>query len=303
MGQYLRSPVQGGKPYYRINQMTKFLIDYPRALIKLVLFISIISTYFVCAIIKYFSHIDAVKRRRSLLKNSKFFCSLLVKVYNIKLNVVHPLDEKAKGLIVGNHMGFIDVVCMNAISDCVFITSVEMKKTPFLGQITKLAGCGYVNRKNRMHINKELEEMASIMKQGFRVVLYPESVASDGEQVLPFKKTLIMSARVAGEPIYPYVFNFRKVNNREVRFSDRDSLCWYGDQGFISSLWRSLQLKSIDCEIKFLEPMKVAHDDERDLVAYQLHQRIEAQFIPFKKGMNQEVDGSILVGDTKSEGV
>lgn len=283
--------------------MTKIFVNYPRAFFKLLIFILIISTYLICATVKYFTKFDSFERRKVLLKNSRFFASLLVKAYNVKLNVIHPLGKDVKGLIIGNHMGFIDVVCMNAISDCVFITSIEMKKTPLLGQITQLAGCGYVNRKNRMNINKELEQIATIMKQGFRVVLYPESVASDGEQVLAFKKTLLMSAGFAGEPIYPYVFNFRKVNGREVKFSDRDALCWYGDQGFVGSLWRSLQLKSIECEIKFLEPMKIEKDDDRDFVAEKLHDQIEAEFVPFRKNMNLKSDGAIIGDNSAPERV
>lgn len=141
-----------------------------------------------------------------------------------------------------------------------------------------------------MNIHEELKGITEVLKEGFRVVLYAESVASDGEKVLPFKKTLIMSAGLADKPIRPFVFNFRKVNGGPVYFSQRDSLCWYGDQTFFPAIWRAMQLDSAVCEIEFLPLFFPNPDDDRTKVANYLHQLVSDKFVPFYPSMNLEVE-------------
>ncbi len=259
-----------------------------RAVFRLLFFISLILCFFVVALVHTALNRNLVKRRQKLLNNASFFSRLMLKAFNVELICKENIPENENSLVIGNHMGFIDIVCLQALRGSVFITSLEMKNTPVLGQITDLGACAYVDRKNRMNIHEELKGIVSVLKEGFRVVLYAESVASDGEKVLPFKKTLIMSAGLAERPIRPFVFNFRSVNGGPVYFSQRDSLCWYGDQTFFPAIWRSMQLNSVLCEIEFLPLVFPKVEDDRTKVANYLHQMISEKFVPFYPSMNLE---------------
>ncbi len=256
-----------------------------RAALRLLLFVIIITEYFFWAILKYFSTADEVERRKKLIANGSRTGRLITKAFNIELICRQNIPEDEASLLVGNHVGFIDIVCLSALRSGVFITSLEMKKTPVLGQITDLGGCTYVNRQSRLSIQDELKGLVDVLKEGFRVVLYAESVASNGEQVLPFKKTLIMAAGLAGKPIRPFVFNFRKVNGGEVRYSDRDSLCWYGDQTFFPAIWRSLKLDSVTCEIEFLPLMFPKPEDDRTQLSKDLHLAVSSKYVAFAPDM------------------
>lgn len=257
-----------------------------RAALRLLKFVVAILIFFALAIFNYFSTSDPVLRRRRLTANATRTARGILKAFNVELICNQNVPEEETCLLVGNHVGFIDIVCLTAICNSVFITSLEMKSTPVLGQISELGGCAYVDRKNRMRIQDELRGIIDVLKQGFRVVLYAESVASNGEQVLPFKKTLLMSAGLAGKPIRPFVFNFVKVNGGPVQYEQRDSLCWYGDQTFFPAIWRSLQLDSLTCEIEFLPLVHPSPDDDRTELASKVHDMVAAKFLPFYPGMN-----------------
>jgi 1-acyl-sn-glycerol-3-phosphate acyltransferase len=254
---------------------------YIRAIVKLFLFFFILVSYFVLAGFIYLSSFNLVNRRLRLIKNTQWYANFLAFVFRVKVVCKNPIDKFENSLIVGNHLGFIDALCLQKIQPCVFITSVEMKQTPVLGQISQLAGCAYVNRLNRLNIQDELQDIVRVLKQGFRVVLYAEAQSSNGEQVLPFKKTLMMAAGFADRPIRPYVFNFTKVNGRAVEYKDRDHLCWYGDQNFFAAIFRTMQLKSIECEIEFLDLMFIRPDDDRTTVSITVHDCIAEKFKPF----------------------
>ncbi|MBY0553619.1 1-acyl-sn-glycerol-3-phosphate acyltransferase [bacterium] len=263
-----------------------------RAALRFLMFIAVILLYFVLAIFKYISTSDPIERRKKLTKNGSFVANLIMKAFNIELICKENIPEEEASLILGNHVGFIDIVCLVSLRNGVFITSLEMKNTPVLGQIADLGGCAYVNRQNRLGIQDELKGMVDVLKQGFRVVLYPESVASNGEQVLPFKKTLIMSAGLAGKPIRPFVFNFRKVNGQPVKYEDRDSVCWYGDQTFLPAIWRSLKLDSVTCEIEFLPLIFPKPDEDRTQLSLRLHAIVNDKYVPFTPDMNIQVNTS-----------
>lgn len=252
-----------------------------RAVIRFFKFIFVILAYFVIASILSFTTMNPVTRRRRQVAVTSWVSRMILIAFNIKLICKNPIDKNETSLLVGNHMGFIDIICLQALQPSVFVTSLEMKHTPVLGQICDLGGCAYVDRKNRMKIQDELKGMVDVLKEGFKVVLYAESVASNGEQVLPFKKTLIMSAGHAGKPIRPFVFNYREVNNGKVEFKHRDSVCWYGDQTFGPAIWRSLQLDSVTCEIEFLPQVHITADSNRTEVANTVHKMVAEKFTPF----------------------
>ncbi len=259
-----------------------------RAAYRLIFFVFIILGYFLTAAFHYYTEKSSVEKRKKLVKNANFYSKFMLKAFNVELICKENIPEDENSLVVGNHMGFIDIVCLQALRGGVFITSLEMKNTPVLGLITDLGGCAYVDRRNRMNIHEELKGITEVLKQGFRIVLYAESVSSNGEKVLPFKKTLLMAAGLANRPIRPYVFNFRKVNQGPVFFSQRDNLCWYGDQTFFPAIWKSLQLDSVTCEIEFLPLVYPKPEDDRTKVANHLHAIISEKFVPFYPSMNKE---------------
>lgn len=258
-----------------------------RAVFRLLFFVVIIIVFFSTGIYIYFTNkTDLNARRKKLIENGTRYCRFILKTFNVKLICKNPIPADEASLLVGNHMGFIDIVCILSLQPVVFITSRELRETPFLGQITEMGACAYVDRRSRMKIQEELMDIINVLKQGFRVVLFAEATSSNGEQVLPFKKTLMMSSGFSHRPIRPFCFNFRKVNDGPVLYEHRDSLCWYGDIGFFTSVWKSMNLDSIEAEIEFLPLVTVPVDADRTEISNKIHSFVQQKFNPFKADMN-----------------
>lgn len=256
-----------------------------RAIKRFLFFLIVLIYFFARAAVLYISTSDPILRRRRLIKNSTHVGRLLMRSFDVTVISKNVPPEEEKSLLVGNHIGFIDIVSLQSVISPVFITSTEMKNTPLLGQITQLGGCTYVNRKSRLSIQNELQDLVKTLKEGFKVVLYAESVASNGEQVLPFKKTLMTAAGKAGVPIRPFVFNFTSVDGGPVKFKHRDSLCWYADEGFDKIMWRTLQLEKITVQIEFLPLVHVSEDEDRGLLANRIHAMVSSHYLPFYPSM------------------
>ncbi|MNJ93334.1 1-acyl-sn-glycerol-3-phosphate acyltransferase [compost metagenome] len=267
-----------------------------RGVVRFILFFLIILVFLIWSYICHLFVRDSKRRLQVFSGNGSYFSGLILKVFGLDLKVINkPADDKPF-LLVSNHMGFVDILMLGSQFPMLFITSKEMKETPFLGTLTEMGGCIYVERRSRTKILDEMKSIVESLQKGFRVVLYPEATSTNGEKVLPFKKTLMMAAAHAGVPIQPVVVNFREVNGEEFNVKWRDHLCWYGDIPFVTSLWKSLSLKSVKAELEFLEPFMTSTEDDRGLVAAKAHAAISEKFRPVKP-MPNEIDSSEMEVD------
>lgn len=224
---------------------------------------------------------DRVLRRRRFSAHASWWCRQLCRAFNITVVVTGQPSPDQVGLVVGNHLGFIDILAGASVRPNLFVTSQEMRETPVLGLLTEMGGCIYVERRSRANIRNELGEITETLKRGLRVVLYPEAASTNGEGILPFKRTLLTAAANAGVPILPFVFNFREINGEPgFQMKYRDSVCWYGDMPFYTALWRACGLKSLVCEIEYLSPVYTKSDNDRAAVAEAVRQMILMKYRP-----------------------
>lgn len=258
-----------------------------RGVYRFIIFVTVVLSFLAWSFLCHWVIRDPQKRMHRFSRNTQFFCGLMIKGLGLNLKVINKPSPDEKFLIVSNHMGFVDILSLATSLPLLFVTSKEMRETPFLGLLTEMGGCLYVERRSRTKILEEMKAMVDALKQGFRVVLYPEATSTNGERVLPFKKTLMMAAAQAGVPIQPVVINFREINGEEFNLKWRDHVCWYGDIPFVTSMWKTMTLKSVTAEIEFLEKIHASPEDDRGAVAEKAHALISAKFVPVK-GVPQE---------------
>jgi lyso-ornithine lipid O-acyltransferase len=217
-------------------------------------------------------------RRARFVANVNWFSRLGLYLMSAKIKDINYPNQSTRFLVVSNHLGFVDILILAAQLPAVFVTSNEMKETPFLGLLTEMAGSLYVERRDRSNILKERQTMTEAMHAGFDVVLYPEGASGDGQMVMPFKKTLMMAVAGTGYSILPVVINFTKCNGEEFSDKWRDYICWYGKQSFLGSLIRTLSLKNFEASVEFLTPVKVDHEDQRNEIVPRIREMISEKY-------------------------
>lgn len=254
-----------------------------RIALKILYFLGIAVLYLTSAYFIHFTTKDPKTRKRKFSDNAGKYTALVCKLYNIKIEVEQSVNFHENGLIVGNHMGFIDILVMHSLTKALFVTSHEMRETPLLGLITEMAGCLFVERRNKANILGELKNIIDALGDGFDVTLYPEATSHNGEEVLPFKRTLLTAAAAAGKPIIPYCFNFKSLDGEPFSLKNRDQVCWYGDMTFFPSLLRAMSVKEIVVEVTFLEAYYPKMEEERGVVADEIRRRIVEKFRPVQQ--------------------
>jgi 1-acyl-sn-glycerol-3-phosphate acyltransferase len=147
-------------------------------------------------------------------------------------------------LWVSNHVGYLDIVSLAALSPVVFVCKSEVAHWPILGILARLSGALFLERGNAraaMRVNATIEKALS---EGMHVVVFPEGTSSDGRDVLPFKSALFQSAAQGGFPVKPLAMRYRRHASQAL-----GPLAWYGDADFASHFWRVLAHRWITVQI------------------------------------------------------
>lgn len=179
----------------------------------------------------------------------------LLEVLGIQVTTNGRFEPKTY-LIVSNHLSYTDILVIASLHPCAFVTSLEMKKAPFLGQLISLAGCLFVNRKNKSRINQEISQLRLALVHGISVVFFPEATSTDGADVLRFKRPLFESSIATQTPILPLTINYEKINGKKLSTENRDFIFWYGDMDFFPHFMSLLKQNTIKVNLTVHEAFK-----------------------------------------------
>ncbi len=193
--------------------------------------------------------------------------ALVLRLLNIRITVHGDLKSVGHQLVVSNHLSYLDVLVFLRFFPALFITSTEIRDTPVLGHICKLAGCFFVERRRDLRTpetkQQELGDMLEKFRQGFSVFLFPEGTSSDGSSVLPFKGTFFQLAVDTQTPVRPLCLKYLGKN--------RDVPPWYGDMTFPDHLFRVCLQEQIEVSLTVLPEVT---GTEKMLLAKQCHSLI-----------------------------
>jgi len=173
----------------------------------------------------------------------------------------------AEGLVVCNHLGYVDVIVIAAQTPLVFVAKSDVRKWPVIGRLLKSAGTILADRNRRLSATNTAEEIFSAMGKGLPVVLFPEGTSSDGSSVLPFKPTLLQIALDTGKSITPAAIAYT-ASSGDVK----NDVCYWGDHAFVSHLFRLAKIRNLTARLVIGEAPDLPND--RKIAARVLHDEV-----------------------------
>ncbi len=175
----------------------------------------------------------------------------------------------ACGLVVSNHLSYLDILIISAAMPCFFVAKMEIDSWPYFGKAARTGGTIFLDRSSRASAKSVAEQISERLELPVPVLLFPEGTSTDGAQVLRFHSRLIDPATAAGAPITAaavrYVVEDGDVEERE--------LCWYGDESFATHLWKVLGVAGFSARLWFGEPQIYS---DRRIAADRTHAEITA---------------------------
>lgn len=187
-------------------------------------------------------------------------------------------------LFVCNHLSYMDVLVIHAKVPACFVTSREIRETPVLGQVCYVAGCLFVERRNKNNVHNEVSEISEGLRQGLNVAIFPEATSTNGEKILRFRRPLYVAALDSQTPVLPICLNYHTVGGKPIDSVLRDKIFWYGDMDFVAHLWTLAGSGGVLADLIFLPPVIPGPDDDATMLAERSQKAVESVFRPVIKG-------------------
>jgi 1-acyl-sn-glycerol-3-phosphate acyltransferase len=189
--------------------------------------------------------------------------TLRVMVGDVEMNGPTP----RAGLLVSNHLSYVDILLLASIVPAVFVSKSEVRNWPVFGWFSRLAGTIFVDRTRRTHVAQISAEIDAHLEAGHVVILFPEGTSSNGRDVLPFRSSLLEPVSDAPHALFAaHIAYFLRGGSVE------NDVCYWGDMTLLPHLIKLLSQSRIQARVRFSQVAVPAAD--RKELARQLHAEV-----------------------------
>lgn len=190
--------------------------------------------------------------------------------FTLKIEGTLPAEP---GLIAANHVSWIDIFAINALTPVAFVSKDDVIHWPIIGTLARHNETIFLQRGNRGHTHTIGKDMANRLKQGSWLAVFPEGTTSDGTYLRPFHGALLQPAIDANVPVTPVAIRYE---NNEGQLSllpayDGDTTLW-------ESFCAILSARELVVHLSIGEPLHVepsTGNQGRKQLANILHDKID----------------------------
>jgi 1-acyl-sn-glycerol-3-phosphate acyltransferase len=171
-------------------------------------------------------------------------CKFVLRRTGFGLRVIG--QPPARGLLVSNHLSYLDIMLFGSVVPCVFVSKSEVRRWPILGLLAALGGTVFIDRSSKVSAAQAAQRIEKLLADGILVLIFPEGTSSDGTEVLRFHTSLFEPAIRAAVPVTAASIGYTAIPN-----VSESSLCYYGDVSFGPHILKTMQLETVTGTIRF----------------------------------------------------
>ncbi|MEQ1556749.1 MAG: lysophospholipid acyltransferase family protein [Gallionella sp.] len=157
----------------------------------------------------------------------------LLDILAVRIHCDTALSVTTQGLIVSNHISWLDVFVLSALVPMRFVAKSEVRAWPVFGWLCARAQTLFIERGNARAAARMNAQMAALLKCGECLAVFPEGTTTDGTQLAHFHASLLQPAIDADVPLHPFALRY------ETAEGQRSTVAAYiDDLSFGASLWQ-----------------------------------------------------------------
>lgn len=188
-----------------------------------------------------------------------------------------------EGLVVCNHISYVDIPVIAAHFPCGFVSKAEVRSWPVFGWLAVAGGSLFLKRESRTATRQVAEAMRERLGRGDRLVVFPEGTSSNGEEVLPFRTALFAAAIEAGVPVVPAALTYEIAEG-----TGAEGVAYWGEMTLFPHLCRLMRMRGIKARFVWGEPLVPGLD--RKTLAVVARERVAE----LKRGAELAGTGAVL---------
>lgn len=167
------------------------------------------------------------------------------------------------GLIVSNHLGYLDVMVLAAVAAPVFVSKLEVASWPVAGLLANVAGTVYIDRRRMADVVRVGASITPVIAQGQPIAVFLEGKSTAGDVVLPFRPALLEPAVAHDWDVTPTFLRYELPHGGD----PAQDVCYWGDHVFVPHLLRLLGQREVRATVVFgpTERATAVAPDRREL--------------------------------------
>ena len=188
-----------------------------------------------------FPLVDDARKRRLV----KRWSERLLRILKVQARVDGELATAAGNvLIVANHVSWLDIFVLNAHHPVRFVGKAELARWPVVSRIVRGAGTVFIERERRRDTHRVNRKMATVLAGGDVVAIFPEGTCTYGDDVLPFKSSLLQAIVEAEGHVQPVAIRYRTPDG-ELAMAPT----YVGETSFAQSFWAVCSERALTVEL------------------------------------------------------
>jgi 1-acyl-sn-glycerol-3-phosphate acyltransferase len=183
------------------------------------------------------------KQQRRILQS---WSAALLTIMHVRISTsgAESLPDVSGGLVVANHISWLDVIVLNSILPLRFVAKSEVRRWPVIGWLCAQAQTLFIARHKRSDTAHTNRKMVEALQQGNCMALFPEGTTTDGSQVKHFHASLLQPAIEAQTRIYPVAIRYHDTNG-----NPNTDAAYIDEMSFIESLWKILRSRDLHVHV------------------------------------------------------
>jgi 1-acyl-sn-glycerol-3-phosphate acyltransferase len=129
--------------------------------------------------------------------------------------------EKRPTVFVGNHIGYLDIPLLHAVTGASFLAKRQVSRWPLIGRCANLLNTVWVDRDSKNSRSAARRAIGVALLQGRSVVVFPSGTTTMDE-CKPWRRGIFEIASALGVQVCPFRLTYFPL--RECAFIDQDAL-------------------------------------------------------------------------------
>jgi len=204
----------------------------------------------------------------------------------VRVRVVGAPCRDRPLLVTPNHVSWLDINLIGSLMPLSFVAKSEVAGWPLFGLFAKLQRTVFVDRTRRTATGSAASELGARLSEGDCMVLFPEGTSWRGDDVLPFRSTLLGAARNAmlhgGHErvwVQPLTIAYTRLGGLPIGRDERARVGWYGDVELPEHLWGVFLAGGLDVELIWGEALPFDETTNRKKLAATLEATVRRDLV------------------------
>ena len=213
-------------------------------------------------------------QREQKLQAIQRWASKVLQILEIEVHCNQAPDADFAGLVVSNHLSWLDVLVIQSLMPGVFVAKAEVRYWPLIGAMARNCATIFVDRATARSAHAMVDSTVAAFELGHAVIAFPEGTSTEGHDLGRFHANVFEGAIRAQAPVQPVCLRYVDGSTG----LPAESAHFTGETTLLASLRKVIATSAIKTQVHF-GPHIGAAGHTRKTLCHQAHRVIRTQLL------------------------